>query len=152
MSQHDNPREPDSPTKDKAQPQRPKHGPIDYTAIDLEIYITPASRYRKRADGGMDESFRIQFAQPLTPEQMRDIANILLTMPEIGAEFGFTALTKLEFLEPDICDYRFWCAQYHSDRLVATWGLWQKIHRDVCAIYSVDGVRYSTLFKNDKKS
>ena len=140
MSQHDDTNKPDTGAKN------------DYKPAELEIYVTPAARYRKRADGGMDETYRIQFARTLTEQQMSAIARLLLAMPEEQAQYGFTALTMLEFLEPDICDYRFWCARFHSDRLVATWELWQRIHHEICPIYSVDGVRYSFLFKQDAQS
>lgn len=119
---------------------------------DLEIYVEPRARYQKRVDGGMDESFRIQFVHPLTAGQMREITKMLIAMPEEAAEFGFTVLTKFEFLEPDICDYRFWCAHFHSDRLVATWELWARIHHDICPIYSVDGIRYWFLLKGHGES
>lgn len=139
MSQHDDANKPDAGAKN------------EYEPTELEVYVTPAARYRKRADGGMDESYRIQFASALTEQHMRAIGQLLLAMPVEQAHFGFTALTRLEFLEPDICDYRFWCAQFHSDRLVATWGLWQRIHYEVCPIYSVDGARYAFLFKQDAR-
>lgn len=138
----------DSVGSDIARPesQRERHAG-HYEPKDLNIFVAPGARYRKRTDGGMDESFRIQFVKPLTEQHMRAIAKLLLAMPDEAAEYGFTALTKLEFLEPDVCDYRFWCARFHSDRLVATWGLWLRIHKDVCSIYAVDGVRYSFLLK-----
>src|SRR5690349_16432518 len=148
MSQHDDsqPPEPDA----KAPGQRATDRSNDYQFKDIEIYVTPGASHRKRADGGMDETHRIQFVQALTEQHMREIARRLLAMPEEAAKFGFTALTKLEFLEPDICDYRFWCAQFHSDRLVAHWELWARIHNEVCPVYSVDGIRYRFLTKEKR--
>lgn len=151
MSQHDDSQQHEVKAGGESSAKRTVNQVNEYQLKDIEIYVEPGARYRKRADGGMDETYRIQFVHALTEQHMRKIAELLLALPVEAAEYGFTALTKLEFLEPDICDYRFWCAHFHSDRLAASWGLWARIHQEVCPIYSVDGVRYWFLKKDERK-
>jgi hypothetical protein len=152
MSQLDNsqPPHPEAEGENESTGRRMVKQADFYQAKDIEIYVTPGASNRKRADGGMDETHRIQFVHALTEQHMCEIARRLLAMPEEAARFGFTALTKLEFLEPDICDYRFWCAKFHSDRLAAHWELWARIHNEICPVYSVDGVRYWFLTKEKR--
>lgn len=69
MSQHDDASKPDAGAKN------------DYKPTELDVYVTPAARYRKRADGGMDESYRIQFASALTEQHMCAIAQLLWRCP-----------------------------------------------------------------------
>src|SRR5690349_16067093 len=150
MSRHDDSQPPEAETE--AENKSPGKRTVKQVDLyqDIEIYVTPGASHRKRADGGMDETHRIQFVHGLTEQHMREIARRLLAIPEEAARFGFTALTKLEFLEPDICDYRFWCTQFHSDRPAAHWELWARIHNEVCPVYSVDGVRYWFLTKEKR--
>lgn len=150
MPQHDDSQRPEAGAEDKSPEKQTVKQVVDYQAKDIDIYVTPGASNRKRADGGMDETHRIQFVHGLTEQHMREIARRLLAVPEEAAKFGFTALTKLEFLEPDICDYRFWCAQFDSDRPAAHWELWARIHNEVCPVYSVDGARYWFLTKENR--
>src|SRR5690242_5447714 len=108
MSQHDNsqPPHPEAEGENESTGRRMVKQADFYQAKDIEIYVTPGASNRKRADGGMVETHRIQFVHALTEQHMCEIARRLLAMPEEAARFGFTALTKLEILEPDICDYR----------------------------------------------
>jgi hypothetical protein len=95
MSQHDGSQPPQPEAEGKSAGKRTVKQAADYQAMDIKIYVTPGASNRKRADGGMDETHRIQFVHGLTEQDMREIARRLLAVPEEAAEFGFTALTKL---------------------------------------------------------
>src|SRR5215468_8858467 len=84
-----------------------------------EYQVPPDSQYRRRADGKRDETFRINFIGALTPAQMRQIHALLLQVLDEGAELGFIALTKVEFIEPDTCEYRYIGEGVHSGRTTA---------------------------------
>jgi hypothetical protein len=115
----------------------------DYERYGVEdIHLTARSRYRRRADGGTDTTYRINFRGALTPDEMRRITEALLQTVDEGAEFGITALTKVEFLEPDTCDVRYWVGGHHSDVLNVFFGLWYRLHA-IHTVSDVDGVRYS---------
>jgi hypothetical protein len=109
-----------------------------------DLQIPPESRYRERADGNRDETFRVNFVGPLTPTEMQQIAELLLAAVHGGADLGILALTRLEFLEPDTCDYRYLCSTHRDERVFKMFELWQRmsqIHR----IRNIDGIAYPWL-------
>jgi hypothetical protein len=75
---------------------------------------------------------------------MRRIGETLLQTMNEGAEYGITALTKVEFLEPDTCDVRFWVGGHHSDVLNVFIGLWYRLHT-IHPLADVDGVEWSYI-------
>ena len=109
-----------------------------------EYQIPPASQYRWRADGRRDETFRMNFIGALTPDQMRQIHTLLLQVLDESADLGFIALTKVEFIEPDTCDYRYVGEGVHSGRTTAMIELWWRVHA-VHPIRNVDGIPYPWL-------
>src|SRR5262245_41388351 len=106
-----------------------------------EYQIPPDSQYRWRADGKRDEMFRINFIGTVTPTEMRQIFTLLLNVLDNGAELGFIALTKVEFIEPDTFDYRYVGEGVHSGRTTEMLDLWWRIHT-VHPIRNVDGIPY----------
>ncbi len=114
-----------------------------HSQYDLEgIQVSPEYRFRKRGDGGVDIAFRIHFLARLTPNEMRRITEMLLAIPDQFTDAGFQALTKVEFLEPDTCDYRYWCREENSEQLARMYELWDKLNKHVHLINNVDGVHY----------
>ena len=113
-----------------------------------EIHLIAGSRFRRRADGGTDVSFRYNFRGPLTPDEMRCIVEALLQKVDEGAEFGITALTKVEFLEPDTCDVRYWVGGHHSDVLNVFFGLEYRLYT-IHPLLDVDGVQRSYMRARD---
>jgi hypothetical protein len=113
-----------------------------------DIHLTASSRYRRRADGGTDTIFRFNFRGPLMPDEMRRITEALLQTVDEGAEYGITALTKVEFLEPDTCDVRYWVGDQHSDVVNVFMGLWHRLHT-IHPLLDVDGVQWSYMRARD---
>lgn len=107
-----------------------------------ERLVTPASRYRRRADGGYDETYRLTFIDQLEPAQLRAIVDILVNAPSVHPDVGILALTKIEFLEPDTCDVRYWCTGSPKQRVNSMLGIWSRISR-VSRIGSVDTLPYT---------
>ena len=73
-----------------------------------EILLPPLSKFRQRLDGGVDVTTRVNFEGALTALEMREIARLLLEAVTERGGAGLMALTHLEFLEPDTCEFRFW--------------------------------------------
>lgn len=119
-------------------------GPVRQTRDDTrslhDVDFSPESRYRRRADGGVDELYTINFVGGLSPDEMRQIAHLLLSVVSEGASVGVMALTKVEFFEPDTCQYRYWCSLGTNERVNVMIGLWFRIH-EIHAIKNVDGMR-----------
>lgn len=108
---------------------------------ELAILLPPKSRFRPRADGGVDETYRVNFIGALTPDDMRQVLDLLLRYVSENADVGVVALTKVEFLEPDTCDIRYWCAGSSKPRVNRAFGLWYRLHR-IHQISTVDGKPY----------
>ena len=81
---------------------------IDNEYVPKEIVLPPLSKYRERLDGGVDETTRVNFDGALTPMEMREIARLLLEAVTESGDAGLVALTKMAFLEPDTCEFRYW--------------------------------------------
>jgi hypothetical protein len=109
-----------------------------------DLQIPPKSRYRWRADGNRDETFRVNFVGGLTPAEMVQLVDLLLAVVHEGAELGIAALTKVEFLEPDTCEYRYLGVSNPSDRVLKMVELWQRMHQ-IHPIRNVDGIPYPWL-------
>jgi hypothetical protein len=73
-----------------------------------DILLPPLSNSRQRLDGGVDETTRVNFEGALTPLEMREIARLLLETVMESGDTGLVALTRMEFLEPDTCEFRYW--------------------------------------------
>ncbi len=115
------------------------------------IQLPPQSRYRRRADGGTDETFRVNFIDRLDAVDMRRVAELLFAVAEEGKDAGIVALTKLEFIEPDTCEYRYWCADLNKDRVKVMFGLWHRMHQ-LHAISTIDGVPYTPSDRDISKA
>lgn len=115
---------------------------------DRSIRLTPESRYRYRVDGGRDETFRVNFMGGLTAHEMSTLVEMLLNTLDQQPDVGLVALTKVEFIEPDTLEYRFWSAKPEGTRLDRMFELWQRMSQ-VHPIYTVDGVRYPWLGRSD---
>ena len=122
----------------------------DRSGLD-DIHLTASSRCRRRADGGTDTIFRFNFRGPLAPDEMRCIVEALLQTVDEGAEYGITALTKVEFVEPDTCDVRYWVGGQHSDVLNVFFGLWYRLHT-IHPLSDVDGGQLSFMRARDDRN
>ena len=85
-----------------------QHSKNDGEYKPKEITLPPLSKYRQRLDGGVDETTRVNFEGTLTPLEMREIVSLLLEAVTESGDAGLVALTRLEFLEPDTCEFRYW--------------------------------------------
>jgi hypothetical protein len=110
-----------------------------------DAQIPPDSRFRRRVDDGRDETYRINFVNGLTPQEMEDIVKVLLIVSDEGRSVGIVALTKVEFIEPDTCEYRFWCEYSDFGRVNKMFETWIRIHQ-VHRIRNIDGVPYTQYF------
>lgn len=113
----------------------------DLAKMISNVQLPPRSRFRARADGGRDATYRINFKRPLTPEAIQQIYQVLLEFWLSGRERGIVALTKVEFIEPDTCEYRFWFSTNDDSIVTAMFELSHRIHL-IEAIYTIDGIRY----------
>lgn len=125
-------------------PSKMQDEPAD--SMDMNQYqIPPEARYRWRADGGKDELIRVNFVGALSPAEMMHIWDLLMSVvSESDLTLGYAALTKVEFIEPDTCEYRFWCTNNHMGRVARTWETWYHINR-IHPIRNVDNIPYSWL-------
>lgn len=108
------------------------------------MQIPPESRSRTRADGGCDELYRVNFAGAITRAEIHRLLELLLDTVREGGDVGIVALTKVEVLEPDVLEYRFWCRKPDAGRQRLMRSLWQRLHA-VHAIRNVDGIPYPSL-------
>jgi hypothetical protein len=112
--------------------------------IALSMTLPPKSRHRPRADGGVDETTRVDFVRPLSPAQVRLITLQVFNVVEENHErAGLVALTKIEFIEPDTCELRIWCRNASRDeineRVKVMLGLIHLIDR-ISMVASIDGI------------
>lgn len=99
----------------------------------------PMSRFRQRSDGGVDRTHRVNFFGALTPEEMRFIVSLLLDAVSDEEIVGHIALTKIEFIEPDTCEYRFWCEQYSGAQTTGAIAIWTRLNQ-IHPVRNVDGL------------
>jgi len=109
-----------------------------------DIVVPPRSRIRQRFDGGRDLTFRVNFQVALSAASMHRICALLLDAVNAGAAVGIVALTKVEIIEPDTCEYRYWAVSAHDEQITLMHDLWLRIN-EVAPIGDVDGVRYPWL-------
>ncbi len=140
-------REPDMPSDHKSAFDKPR---IDQTHAwnDETIRLTPASRYKLRVDGGRDETFRVNFMGGLNAREMHALIESLLSTLDEQPEVGLIALTKVEFIEPDTLEYRFWSGKPEGARLDRMFEMWQRMSQ-IHPIYTIDGIRYPWLVSSD---
>lgn len=112
--------------------------------LDGTIRLTPESRFRQRIDGGRDEMFRINFYGRLGADEMRALAELLLNVLDQQPPVGLIALTKMEFIEPDTLEFRFWSGKPDGARLDRMFELWHRMSQ-IHPILSVDGIHYPWL-------
>jgi hypothetical protein len=89
-------------------------------------------------------TFRIHFLGDLARDHMRRIVRLLQEVADTGGDVGIVALTKVEFIEPDTCEFRYWATPVDEAQITRMHELWSSIDR-VQAIHDVDGVRYPWL-------
>jgi len=115
------------------------------------IPMTPQSRFRLRADGGMDETYRINFVGQLQPYEMRSIVELLLAAVGEGAAVGIQALTKVKFVEPDTCEYTYWCSTKDNARVNIMMSVWYRLNR-IHPVAWIDNIQYDSLFRRFRES
>lgn len=115
------------------------------------VHLTPESRFRPRVDGGRDETFRVNFVGGLNADEMRALVKLLLEIQDQQPDVGLIALTKVEFIEPDTLEYRYWSGKPHGARLDRMFELWQSMNL-IHPIYTVDGIQYPWLGPLDRAS
>lgn len=111
------------------------------------IQKAPMSRRRSRADGGLDYTTRVNFVGSISPGEMRHMTQLLVNLLEEGEPLGLIALTKIEFIEPDTCEYRYWwrpptsAEVFGHDLIAFQYGAWSRLNM-IHKIHNVDGVVY----------
>lgn len=88
--------------------QDQQHSINDNEYKPKEFVLPPLSKYRQRLDGGIDETTRVNFEGALTSLEMREIGRLLLDAVTESGDAGLVVLTRMEFLEPDTCEFRYW--------------------------------------------
>jgi hypothetical protein len=112
-----------------------------------EVPLPTESRYQLRADGNREEMFRVNFVGAVVPAEMREIGALLLDIVNESADIGILALTKLEFLEPDACDYRYLCIGRNGERVHKMYKLWSRMN-EIHRIRNIDGLSYDWLLRS----
>jgi len=139
--------------KKNSEPLAQKSGRSQSVPIDPSLIIDgpPMSSVQWRRDGGIDRISRINFLGEITAEEMHRIILLLVSSLDKGASAGFVALTKVEFIEPDTCEYRYWTARAGDDVAAMIEHIWRRIN-DIHPVRNIDGTRYSWLRQQQSPS
>lgn len=86
----------------------------------------------------------MNFVGPLKADEMRQLLDLLLRVLDESVELGMMALTKVEFVEPDTLEYRYWCGTFSNTRVNKMYELWSRMNQ-IHPVRNVDGIPYPWL-------
>lgn len=103
--------------------------------------VAPAYRYRPRADGLVDETYRINFTGELTPTDIARIGDVLGRLPhEDRAVYGILALAKMDFTLEGTCECQLICSSEQWKKRVE---LFSAVWTQINSIHSIAAIDWT---------